>query len=56
MEDEEQTVRLKANYISAFGSGLTDAEGKAICIMSGVAKSSSRTSVRPKSIYCTTSQ
>lgn len=28
MEDEEQTVRLKANFIiSAFGSGLSDAEG-----------------------------
>ena len=29
MEDEEQTVRLKANFvISAFGSGLSDAEGE----------------------------
>ena len=56
MEDEEQTVLLKANYvISAFGSGLTDTEGKTmdLCIMSGVAKPSSRTRVRPKSTYCT---
>ena len=30
MEDEEQTVHLKANYISTFGSGLTDTEGKAM--------------------------
>ena len=29
MEDEEQSLRLKANYvISAFGSGLTDESGK----------------------------
>ena len=29
VEDEEQTVRLKANFIiSAFGSGLSDAEGE----------------------------
>lgn len=29
VEDEEQTLRLKANYvISAFGSGLTDEAGK----------------------------
>lgn len=28
MEDEEQTVRLKANFvISAFGSGLSDQKG-----------------------------
>ena len=31
VEDEEQRVRLKANYvISAFGSGLTDTEGRAM--------------------------
>ena len=30
MDDEEQKIHLKANYISAFGSGLTDAEGKAM--------------------------
>ena len=29
MEDNDQSVRLKANYIiSAFGSGLTDESGK----------------------------
>ncbi len=34
MEDEEQTVRLKANYvISAFGSGLTDTSGRIIIMV-----------------------
>lgn len=31
MEDEDQSVRLKANYvISAFGSGLTDENGATV--------------------------